>query len=57
VLVSCGCGKFQDDHGDKRNITLSAIEAAASAGGVSGDEVFQNISQASQQVKQQSAGP
>lgn len=47
MCVSCGCGAPNDDHGDRRNITMEQLEEAASAANVSTREVAQNISKAS----------
>ncbi len=49
MCLSCGCGKPNDDHGDSRNITLSALNQAAEAAGTTRDRVLQNIMQGSQQ--------
>jgi len=46
MCVSCGCGKPNDDHGDSRHITMSQIEAAADAAGISVDDVADNILEA-----------
>jgi hypothetical protein len=46
MCVSCGCGKPNDDHGDSRHITMSQIEAAADAAGISIDDVAENILEA-----------
>jgi nitrogen fixation-related uncharacterized protein len=46
MCVSCGCGQFNDDHGDRRHIILDDLEQAAAASGLSLDEVAQNISEA-----------
>ena len=46
MCISCGCGQFNDDHGDRRNITMDDLEQAAVASGLSVDEVAENVSQA-----------
>ena len=44
MCLSCGCNEPDNDHGDKRNITMSSLEAAAKAGEVrSTAEVVKNI--------------
>ena len=48
MCVSCACGKPNDDHGDKRNITMNQLEEAAQAAGVSIGDVCQNIEAATQ---------
>ena len=34
MCLTCGCGKPNDDHGNKANITMKDLQAAAKAGGV-----------------------
>jgi hypothetical protein len=43
MCVSCGCGAPNDVHGDTSNITMDDIQAAASAAGISPQEVADNI--------------
>jgi hypothetical protein len=44
MCLSCGCNEPDDDHGDKRNITMQSLEDAAKAGEVdSTAEVVRNI--------------
>lgn len=43
MCVSCGCGTPEDKHGDDRNITLSQLNAAAEAAGITLEEVVENI--------------
>jgi hypothetical protein len=43
MCASCGCGKLNDDHGDKRHITMEDIENAAEAADLSVGEVVENI--------------
>lgn len=43
MCISCGCGKPREDHGDPRNLTQQDIDAAASAAGISPQEVVANI--------------
>jgi hypothetical protein len=43
MCVSCGCGTPNDDHGDKRHITMEQLEQAGQAAGTSAKEVAQNI--------------
>jgi hypothetical protein len=52
MCVSCGCGEYENDHGDKRNITMKSLEEAAAAGGTSVEKVAQNIQEAAQQTSQ-----
>ncbi len=46
MCVSCGCRLFNDDHGDPRNITMEELERAATAAGMSLDEVVEHIAEA-----------
>ena len=50
MCVSCGCGEYENDHGDKRNITMKELEEAAAAAGTTVQKVGQNIQDGSQQV-------
>jgi hypothetical protein len=43
MCISCGCGKPREDHGDPRHLTMQDIDAAASAAGISPQEVAANI--------------
>ncbi len=43
MCVSCGCGEPNADHGDKRNITMKDVQAAADAAGISASQVANNI--------------
>ena len=46
MCVSCGCGKADDDHGDKRNLTMKHIEDAAKAAKAEAKDVVENIRKA-----------
>ena len=46
MCVSCGCKKYEDDHGDQRNITMTALRGASEAGKVSMTDVARNIDEA-----------
>jgi len=43
MCVSCGCGAPNENHGDRRNITMQQIEEAAQAANISAEEVGENI--------------
>jgi hypothetical protein len=45
MCVSCGCGQVNDNHGDRRNITMDNIKSAAQAAGTDEQTVAQNIQQ------------
>jgi hypothetical protein len=46
MCASCGCGNVDDDHGDKRNITLIELKRAATAGGITLEKVIKNLEEA-----------
>jgi hypothetical protein len=46
MCVSCGCKKYDDDHGDQRNITMSDLRGASEAAGVGMNDVARNIDEA-----------
>lgn len=43
MCASCGCGRPLAAHGDRRHLTLRAIEAAADVAGISTRQVARNI--------------
>lgn len=40
MCVSCGCGRFEDSHGDERNITVGSRRRAADASNLTIDQVL-----------------
>ena len=46
MCVSCGCRQYDDDHGDRRNITIRDLRDAAEAGGIGVNDVGKNIDEA-----------
>ncbi|QBD82654.1 hypothetical protein EPA93_44490 [Ktedonosporobacter rubrisoli] len=52
MCLSCGCGRPDDDHKDRRNITLQDIDAAAQAAGTTRAKVLSNIVSGVQQSEQ-----
>jgi hypothetical protein len=46
MCVSCGCKKLEDDHGDKRNITMKTLQDSAQAAGIPLKDVVKNIDEA-----------
>ncbi len=46
MCVSCGCQKYNDDHGDRRHITIDTLNSTASAAKIPVSQVFQNIAEA-----------
>jgi hypothetical protein len=55
MCTSCGCSVLDDDHGDYRSITMADLEEAASAAGVSVEEVARNIQEAVFEVEEEIA--
>lgn len=55
MCASCGCGKFEEDHGDDRNLTLKDLKAAAQAADISTQQVVQNLNQAAKDATETAA--
>lgn len=53
MCASCGCNLYEDDHGDRRHITIQDLQAAAEAAGIRVQEVVDNLESA---VEAQPAG-
>src|SRR5579885_1633099 len=51
MCVSCGCGQVNDNHGDKRNITMDQVRAAAQAANTDEQTVARNIQQGVSQAR------
>ena len=43
MCLSCGCGKPNEDYGDKRHITMEELDQAAKAADITRDQAVQNI--------------
>lgn len=54
MCVSCGCNQPNDNHGDRRNITMDSIRAAAQAANTDEQTVARNIQQS---LSQSGQGP
>jgi hypothetical protein len=52
MCVSCGCGKFEDSHGDERNISVSSLQRAAAASNLTVDQVLGNLMEGCRQMQQ-----
>lgn len=50
MCISCGCGKYEDSHGDERNLTVSSLQRAAAAGNLTMDQVLQNMKSGSESM-------
>jgi hypothetical protein len=46
MCVSCGCGKYNEDHGDPRHLTMDRLNEAAQAANISVGDVARNIQEA-----------
>ena len=44
MCLSCGCHERYESHGNPDNITMDDVRAAASAAGITPEEVVENIS-------------
>jgi hypothetical protein len=56
MCVSCGCGQVNDNHGDRRNITLDDVRAAAQAANTDERTIAQNIQQGVNQSQGRGGG-
>jgi hypothetical protein len=43
MCISCGCGRFEESHGDERNITVATLQRAAAASNLRMDEVLNSM--------------
>jgi hypothetical protein len=50
MCVSCGCGRYEDNHGDERNVTVFTLQAAADASNLTLNKVIQNMSDGSSRM-------
>ena len=50
MCMSCGCREPNNDHGDKRHITLDELDQAAQAANISREEAARNILDTLQQA-------
>ena len=50
MCASCGCHKYEDSHGDQRNITISELRQAAEAAHMDINRVVENLREASSSV-------
>jgi hypothetical protein len=50
MCASCGCNKLDDDHGDDRHLTMSDLRDAATAAGISLEQVAEHLQDAVQQA-------
>jgi|GEM_PF-953284 len=52
MCVSCGCGRFEDAHGDERNISVSTLQRAAAASSLTLDEVLDHLVAGCEEMRQ-----
>lgn len=45
MCISCGCGKFEDAHGDERHVTVATLQRAADAANLTLEQVIGNMRQ------------
>lgn len=43
MCISCGCGDYEDTHGDERNLTVATLQRAADAANLTLDQVLGNM--------------
>lgn len=51
MCLNCGCGAYEDNMGDARNITTEAIKKASDATGMSEEQTLEEISKAVDALK------
>jgi len=56
MCMSCGCGDWNNDHGNAKNITLDEMKAAASAQNIGVEQAADNIHNAARQYRAQQQG-
>ncbi len=50
MCLNCGCGEFDERHGNDANITLDDVRRAGEANGQSVEESLRNMGMAARQV-------
>ena len=43
MCISCGCGNYEDAHGDERNVTVATLQRAADAANLTLEQVVGNM--------------
>jgi hypothetical protein len=51
MCISCGCGKYEDSHGDERNVTVATLERSADASNLTIEQVVKNMAKASSKLQ------
>lgn len=52
MCISCGCGKYDDSHGDERNITVATFQRAANAANLTLEQVVGNMREGARALEQ-----
>ncbi len=51
MCISCGCGNYEDAHGDERNITVATLQRAAAASNLTLEQVVGNMREGAQSME------
>ena len=54
MCMTCGCGKPNDQHGDKANITYDQLQAAAEAANIDPESAADNLHDLAKKVRDNS---
>ncbi len=54
MCMTCGCGKPNDQHGDKANITYDQLQAAADAANIDPETAADNLHDLAKKVRDKS---
>jgi hypothetical protein len=54
MCMTCGCGKPNDQHGDKANITYDQLKAAADAAQIDPESAADNLHDLAKKVRDKS---
>jgi hypothetical protein len=54
MCMTCGCGKPNDQHGDKANITYDQLQAAADAAHIDPESAADNLHDLAKKVRDKS---
>jgi hypothetical protein len=53
MCMTCGCGKPNDDMGDKANITYDQLQAAAQAANIDPEQAADNLHDLAKKIRDQ----
>ena len=54
MCMTCGCGKPNDQHGDKANITYDQLQAAAEAANIDPESAADNLHDLAKKIRDNS---